>query len=122
MRSTGGPQNAFAVARRQVIWHYHWLIVHEFLGKMLDPSRFDRLRKEPASFYTWPGPLPLEFTGAAFRTGHSQTRDENRINDTTEKKLMELGFFTAMKEFVDWRYLFDFGDGRVQYARRIDTR
>ncbi|MBB4079711.1 hypothetical protein GGR28_002336 [Lewinella aquimaris] len=121
VRATGGPQKAFEIARRQVIWYYHWLIVYEFLGKMLDPSLHSRLLREPARFYPWPGPLPLEFTGAAFRTGHSQTRDENRINDTTEKKLMELGFFTAMKEFVDWRYLFDFGDGRVQYARRLDT-
>ncbi|NJB86792.1 hypothetical protein GGR26_002569 [Lewinella marina] len=120
IRATGGPQSAFALARRQVIWHYHWLIVHEFLGKMLDPSIHSRLLREPARHYPWPGSLPLEFTGAAFRTGHSQTRDENRINEQTEKKLMELGFFTTMKEFVDWRYLFDFGDGRVQYARRID--
>ncbi len=120
VRANGGPQGAFALARREVIFHYHWLIVHEYLGKMLDPAILDRLLREPARHYTWPGPLPLEFTGAAFRTGHSQTRDENRINDHTEKKLMELGFFTTMEEFVDWRYLFDFGDGRVEYARRID--
>jgi hypothetical protein len=120
VRSTGGPQKAFAAARREVVWHYHWLIIHEFLGKMLDPSIFSRLLKDSARFYTWPAPLPLEFTGAAFRTGHSQTRDENRINEATEKKLFDLGFFTAMEEYVDWRYLFDFGDGRVQFARRLD--
>jgi len=122
LRATGGPQKVFAAARRAVIWHYQWLIIHEFLGKMIDPSTFNRLLKDPPRFYTWPGPLPLEFTGAAFRTGHSQTRDLNRINENTEKKLFDLGFFTAMEEYVDWRYLFDFGCGRVQFARPLDVR
>jgi hypothetical protein len=35
---------------------------------------------------------------------------------------MALGFFTEMTDYVDWRYLFDFGDGKVEYARRIDTQ
>ncbi|MEL7160607.1 MAG: peroxidase family protein, partial [Bacteroidota bacterium] len=122
LRATDCITKAYAPARRQVIWHYHWLIVHEYLGRMCDPSIWTRLVREPARYYTQPGPLPLEFTGAAFRVGHSQTRDDNRISDTVDKGLFELGFFTAMEEFVDWRYIFDCGDGRVQYARRIDTK
>lgn len=122
LRAGDCPPNVYAAARRLAIWHYHWLIIHEFLAAMLDPVIWNRLLKEPAKHYVEPGALPLEFTGAAFRVGHSQTRDLNRINDETEKKLFDLGFFSAMEEFVDWRYLFDFGDGRVQYARQIDTK
>ncbi|MEM7574266.1 MAG: peroxidase family protein [Bacteroidota bacterium] len=122
LRDTSCPDNVFAAARREVIWYYHWLILHEFLDPMLDPSIFNRLKREPAHHYRLPTALPLEFTGAAFRVGHSQTRDRNRINAQTDKKLFDLGFFSAMEEWVDWRYLFDFGDGRVQYARKLDTQ
>ncbi|MEL6276875.1 MAG: peroxidase family protein, partial [Bacteroidota bacterium] len=122
LRANDCPPDVFKEAKRQVIWHYHWLIIHEYLRGMLDPSIYNQLLREDTQFYTQPSTLPLEFTGAAFRVGHSQTQDVNRISDTTEKKLFDLGFFTVMEEYVDWRYIFDFGDGRVQYARRIDTQ
>lgn len=121
LRKQNCRTNIFAEARKQVIWHYQWLIIHEYLYKMLDLGVYNRLMEDACQYYTAPHVLPLEFTGAAFRTGHSQTRDLNRISEQTEKDLFELGFFEAMEEYVDWRYLFDFNDGKVQYANRIDT-
>ncbi len=109
-------------ARRQVLWYYHWLIIHEYLRKICDPATLDNILTNGPKFYDDPCRLPLEFTGAAFRTGHSQTREDNRINKNTKKNLFELGSFQEMTNFVDWRYLFDFGDGNVQYAKLIDTK
>lgn len=122
LRRQNCTNNVFEEAQKRVIWHYHWLIVHEFLYKMLDRTIYNRLMQEGCAYFTHPFALPLEFTGAAFRTGHSQARDQNRINDDVEKSLFELGFFETMEEFVDWHYLFDFNDGKVQYANQIDTK
>lgn len=113
--------DVFQEARKLTTWHYHWLILHEFLYKIMDWKVFDDIMTNGARYFTRPFRLPLEFTGAAFRIGHSQVRGLNRINDSTEKSLFELGSFRARKDFVDWRYLFDFGDGRAQAAMRIDT-
>ena len=112
----------FAEARKLVIWHYHWLIIWEYLKKMLAPEVFNRIMNDGCQYYTVPFQLPLEFTGAAFRVGHSQTREKNRINETTEKTLFQLGFFSQMEEYVDWKYIFNFGCGNVQFAKKIDTK
>ena len=114
--------DVFQEARRQVIWYYQWLILHEYLYKITDWSVFEDVLTNGPKYFNCPDYLPLEFTGAVFRTGHSQTREDNRINAETEKNLFELGAFKKMEEYVDWRYLFDFEDGCVQYARVIDTR
>ena len=122
VRAQGVKKEVFKEARKMVLWHYHWLILHEYLYKIMDWSVFDRILEEGCRYYTSPNALPLEFTGAVFRLGHSQSREHNRINKITEKKLMELGFFTKMEEYVDWQYLFNHKDGNCQFANLIDAR
>ncbi|NHB76762.1 peroxidase family protein [Rhodobacter calidifons] len=61
----------FARARQLVTLHYHWLILHDFLAELLSPLTLrapfaERPQKLPA-----PRAVPLEFTTAAFRFGHS---------------------------------------------------
>ncbi len=114
--------DVFTEARRRVIWHYHWLITHQYLYKIADWDIFEKIMNNGTSFYRSPTFMPLEFTGAAFRQGHSQTRDDNRINKHVTKGLFELGAFKKMEEYVDWRYFFDLGHGCVQYAKLIDTK
>ncbi|MCK5207359.1 MAG: hypothetical protein KAQ79_05045 [Cyclobacteriaceae bacterium] len=114
--------DAFQEARKQVIWHYQWLILHEYLYKITDWVIFRDILKNGPKYFVCPDFLPLEFTGAIFRTGHSQTRETNRINKDTEKNLFELGAFSKMEDYVDWHFLFDFGDDCVEYARLIDTK
>ena len=122
VRQECGAKEVFKEARQQVIWYYHWLILHDYLYKITDWTVFEDILCHGPKYFCNPVFLPLEFTGAAFRTGHSQTRENNRINSDTEKNLFELGAFQKMEEYLDWRYLFDFGDGNVQYARLIDTK
>jgi hypothetical protein len=69
----------FAVARRIVTWHYQWLIRHDYLKQVLDPEIFDKLpelegakrNRPPIDFR-----IPVEFSVAAFRFGHSMVRDQ----------------------------------------------
>jgi hypothetical protein len=69
----------FAVARRIVTWHYQWLIRHDYLKQVLDPEVFEKLPELESAKRNRP-PLdfriPVEFSVAAFRFGHSMVRDQ----------------------------------------------
>jgi hypothetical protein len=64
----------FAEAQRIVRWHYQWIVVHEFLPRILGTNTTARLfRDKPLQFPGRPF-MPLEFSVAAYRFGHSQVR------------------------------------------------
>ena len=60
-------------AQEQTRWHYQWIIVHDFLPKILgaELSTFHR------EHYNWKREpfIPVEFSAAAYRFGHSMIRD-----------------------------------------------
>lgn len=74
----------FEEARDIVIWHYQWIILHDFLRRLLDNEQLDLVMKQGPSFYNPIGDpfIPLEFSAAAYRVGHSMVRsayDYNRV-------------------------------------------
>lgn len=121
LRESRGRQDVYPEARRLVIWHYHWIIIHQYLRKMMDPFIYDDLLTNGPKYYCDASFLPLEMTGAAFRVGHAQSRDQYRVHADRDLSLQELGQFSAIDQPIDWRYLFDYGDGKVQHALKIDT-
>jgi hypothetical protein len=67
-------QEAFAEARRLTIWHYHWLVLHEFLPLFVGQTMVDDVLQNGRQFFTvGPGEafMPVEFQGACYRFGHS---------------------------------------------------
>ena len=78
-------QAVFARARELVTWHYQWLVVHDYLATIALPGVVDQilLERQPAvrpkrNGEVW---MPLEFSVAAFRFGHTMVRgayDYNR--------------------------------------------
>ncbi|WP_417670318.1 peroxidase family protein [Roseibium sp.] len=93
----GGPggdtsEEAFKFARKRVRWQYQWLIVNDYLPRVCDPNVLSDTIRDGAPVYT--GffkanggdsnrlPMPLEFSVAAFRFGHTMARadyDWNRF-------------------------------------------
>ena len=71
-----------------VRWHYQWLVLNDFLPKVLYPGvlhhilnpdgapRLDHYEK-PAATYAY---IPVEFAGAAYRFGHSMVRPSYALN------------------------------------------
>lgn len=132
----------FAEAQRIVRWHYQWIIVHEFLDQLCGKTVLDKILTKGRSFYKWRNEpfIPVEFSVAAYRFGHSQVRPSYRANFTgnpggtpffgmiftpTPSDPLDpddlSGGRRGTRRFVDWPTFFDFGDGRARPNKKIDT-
>src|SRR5438876_3579340 len=141
----------FETVQRFVRWHYQWVVLHDFLPTIVetetlqdvlphlkngttlaaDPPRlrFFRWRNEPF--------IPVEFSVAAYRFGHSMVRPQYRLNTTLPGRFgtfatsgLDLaGFRQYPREFaIDWSLFFrmqappkDVGKERLQPAYKIDS-
>jgi hypothetical protein len=92
----------FASAQRTVRWHYQWVVVHDFLVRLVgqevvddllpaadftvstDPASKARLVQPNLRFFRWHDKpfMPVEFSVAAYRFGHSMARPSYVINDS----------------------------------------
>ena len=138
------PMAVFNEAQRLVRWHYQWIIVNEFLPKTCGQALVDDVRNNGRKFYKWRNEpfIPVEFSVAAFRFGHTQVRPSYRMNfgpaaggdiflrifvDTPANHASAdpddmRGGLRAGRRFVDWQTFFDFGDGNVRPNKRLDTK
>ncbi len=70
----------FTRARKKVSLHYQWLIRHDYLPRICDPAVLDdvftngRKLVEPGATPDSVPAMPVEFSVAAFRLGHSMVR------------------------------------------------
>jgi hypothetical protein len=84
-----GPVGAtrFEQAQRIVTWSYQYIVLHDFLAELLDKDVSERLEHEWSMVPSNPRKfqIPLEFSLAAFRFGHSMVRDVyNAFNEDQE--------------------------------------
>ncbi len=153
-----GSETPFETAQRLVRWHYQWVVVHDFLRRTVGDATLDRLLDERGAVprlhlehFGWRnGPyIPVEFSVAAYRFGHSQVRGRYRLNtvvgapdpadpqarpglptftpDPVEKDpLGHFGGFRPLPRFwtIEWPRFFDVegaGSDARQPSRHIDT-
>lgn len=79
--SEAGLENGalFEKAQTLVRWHYQWLVMNDFLPKIAGDAAADRERE---SFMDCDEPfMPVEFSCAAYRFGHSLIRESYQLND-----------------------------------------
>jgi hypothetical protein len=122
-------------AQRTVRWHYQWIVVNEFLPlvlgeetamKVLPSARAPRGRRR----YYRPrrGPfIPVEFSGAAYRFGHSMVRKRYETAMETEfgKRIfpaLEGSRWLPAELEIAWPRFFKVRrQSDVQPSQRIDT-
>jgi hypothetical protein len=86
--SKGGTPSAllFERARETVVQHYQWMIKTDYLPRIVEQNIIDDVFKNGRKiFEPRPKPgdtptMPIEFSVAAFRLGHSQVRDAYQWN------------------------------------------
>jgi hypothetical protein len=129
-------------AQRTVRWRYQWVVVHDYLKRILDEATYQDMVTEKdgrqdfkLKFYkAKKNPyLPVEFSVAAFRFGHSMARPRYDINSVVRDLPLfaegdpgPLGDFRGFRPLperwtVDWSLFFDLG-GTTQRSRKIDTQ
>ena len=82
-RANGYADAAFAQARQLTTWHYHWIVLHEFLPLVVGQALVDDVLRKGRRFYRprlREGFIPVEFQAAAYRFGHSMVRPSYRAN------------------------------------------
>lgn len=148
-------ERVFRAAQRLVRWHYQWIILHEFLPLTIGDERVAEILSRGPRFFNVDDPqssqrfrnarrdimIPIEFSVAAYRFGHSQVRPSYRLNfgpdggtpffafvfddsvDPNEPDPGDLrGGKRAPRRFVDWQTFFNFGDGNARPNKRIDSK
>jgi Animal haem peroxidase len=135
--------STFRQARQLTTWHYHWLVVHEFLPQIVGQALVVDVLRNGCRFYRprmREGFIPVEFQAGAYRFGHSMVRPSYRANlhgdngnpffgmvfdpaGEGQSDPVDLrGGARAPRRFIGWQTFFDFADGEVKPNKRIDTR
>ncbi len=71
--SQSGPSR-FEAAQKLVRWHYQWMVLHEFLPRLVGSKTVKRMLQKPRFRFPREPFMPVEFSVAAYRFGHSQVR------------------------------------------------
>jgi hypothetical protein len=141
--SKTAANDVFAEAQRLTRWYYQWVVVNDFLRRVIGQTMLDTLLK-PHGQGKWKietkyykpksrqSPMmPVEYAAAAFRFGHSMLRAGYGINANTGALLFRAvadntslnGFRALPAELVvDWSRFFEVpGKPAPQMARKIDA-
>ena len=123
---------SFEKARRLVLRHYHWIVLHDYLPKVLGkefkgPRKHFRPTGEPF--------IPVEFSGAAYRFGHSMVKPDYEIEPPAESTsligVQGVSLFPFLEGFrkleanrvIAWERFFALDEDKPpQDGSAIDTR
>lgn len=139
-------EQKFTEAERRVRWHYQWVVIHDYLPRVIGAEMFARLyqREEVTgvpdvdlNFYRVKNNpyMPVEFSAAAFRFGHSQVRGIYNLSAAvTDRPIFVSGplpdQFADLRGFrplppgwtVDWSVFFPLGGSQPQPSRLVDAK
>jgi hypothetical protein len=151
-----GYDQPFEEARRVLQWLYQWVVWHDFVGRITSAAIHEhafRLENRPGGYgewvlgypsvYSWKHQpyMPVEFSVAAYRFGHSMVRNSYQTNvgpeagfgvfipifDTTANPPDDLRGFRGLSErrVVQWDWFLKMSSSSgpfPQHTRKIDTK
>jgi len=120
----------FKEARRAATWHYQWIVLHDFLPRLVGTPLTDELLVHEPRYFGGENDdgepfIPFEFADAAYRYGHSQIRHRYLVAGEQVPIFPDLVGFqpVSASRVVDWAGLFDVpGRPPAQRAKKIDGR
>ncbi|SNT63235.1 Animal haem peroxidase [Asanoa hainanensis] len=131
LRAHGVPEaQLFDHARTALTWHYQWIVVHDFLPRLVGAPLVEQVLADGGR---WFAPelgkafIPLEFADAAYRYGHGQIRHTYQLVEGGPAvplfpDLVGFGPLPADRR-LDLAQIFDLpGRQRAQRAKRLDGR
>lgn len=89
----------FAQARQIVTWHYQWMVLHDFVERITEKGIVARILEQGRRFYRFKKTpyMPVEFSAAAYRLGHSMVREVYSHNRIFTSAALDLLFkFTGL--------------------------
>ena len=159
-----GITPTFEEVQREVRWHYQWVVLYDFLPRIIRADIYRQVLPhvtnekqqvlqppltpersvldpncEPVLKFYKPKEeayMPVEFSGAAYRFGHSMVRDKYDLNTNKDPGIggplpilsndpkMDLQGFRSFRDDwgIEWGLFFEGFDGLTpQRASRIDT-
>jgi hypothetical protein len=129
-----GNMMLFHDASTAVRFHFQWILLHEFLPKILGQAVVDDVLVNGRKVFLWEKLqaqypfMPVEFSTACYRLGHTMLRQDYVVNDLIRKDLFELPVFGSPRisstlEKLDFTKFFDFpGKPPAQRARKFDAK
>lgn len=148
------PNASFETIQKLVRFHYQYVVLNDFLPRIVRADVLAALKtsghydKSKLKFFHWKNEpfMPVEFSVAAYRLGHSMVRPGYRLNDAILRPIFPVppnvqpglaegltGFKAMIPDWgIDWGRFIDIDtrvyDGtpadnqrRLQFAYRIDT-
>jgi hypothetical protein len=128
----------FEEAQRRVRWHYQWIVIEDFLPRIAGTEAARAVYKRPeitCTYYTCTVEnrfMPVEFSGAAYRFGHSMVRDDYKLNDATpnvplfvarpgdDDRRLEGNRPLPRALVIEWKHFLPTTDMRPQASKLID--
>lgn len=119
----------FGAARRLLRQHYQWIVLDDFLERVADPNIVKRVRYQGPRYFNPSAKsffMPLEFSVAAFRFGHSKVREayvnfNSLQEDATLGTIFSNAGHSLLSDWViDWSAFLD-ADSPRHFPRPIDT-
>lgn len=116
-------------AREITTWHYQWIVVNEFLPKLCGQKIVNDILGKGRKWYHPHEPyIPVEFSVAAYRFGHSMINQNMKLQKNGQEHSIfspqfGQGFakITDTDQIVEWEVFFDY-DQTYQRAEKLDTK